>query len=84
MPAMYTALASLHCNERVPQPSEKTLERLAVALLRKGKVGRIGSGGKRAVVLVEDLRPCVNQRCSGPELRDLSAAEAKILRLLFR
>eukprot|EP00965_Chrysotila_dentata_P009196 299556-Pleurochrysis_carterae.AAC.1 len=38
MPAVYMALASLHCNERVPQPSEKTLKRLAVASLRKGKV----------------------------------------------
>eukprot|EP00965_Chrysotila_dentata_P258462 6213224-Pleurochrysis_carterae.AAC.5 len=84
MPAVYTALASLHCNERVPQPTEKTPKRLAVAVLRKGKVGRIGSGGKRAVGLVADFRLCVNQRCSGPELCDLSAAKAKILRLLFR
>eukprot|EP00965_Chrysotila_dentata_P259328 6213525-Pleurochrysis_carterae.AAC.1 len=37
MPAVYTALASLHCNERVPQPSKKTLKRLAVAVLGKGK-----------------------------------------------
>eukprot|EP00965_Chrysotila_dentata_P080572 2658577-Pleurochrysis_carterae.AAC.1 len=29
MPAVCTALAYLHCNERVPQPSEKTLKRLA-------------------------------------------------------
>eukprot|EP00965_Chrysotila_dentata_P021639 717110-Pleurochrysis_carterae.AAC.1 len=83
MPAVYTALASLHCNERVRQPSEQTLKRLAVAALRKGKVGRIGFGGKRAVGLVKDLRLCVNQRCFDPDLRDLSAAEAKI-RLLFR
>eukprot|EP00965_Chrysotila_dentata_P159918 5282031-Pleurochrysis_carterae.AAC.1 len=57
------------------------LKRLAVALLRKGKVGRIGSGGKRARGLVEDAKLCINQRCSDPELRDLSAAEAKARRL---
>eukprot|EP00965_Chrysotila_dentata_P214335 6188135-Pleurochrysis_carterae.AAC.1 len=41
-------------------------------------MGKNGSQGKKAVGLVEDLRLCVSQRRSDPELRDLSAAEAEI------
>eukprot|EP00965_Chrysotila_dentata_P126037 4165978-Pleurochrysis_carterae.AAC.1 len=84
MSAVYIALPSLHYSQRVPHLSDNTLKRLAVALTRKVKVGRIGStGGKRAVGLLEDLRLYVNQRRSYPELKDLSAAEAEH-RLLLR
>eukprot|EP00965_Chrysotila_dentata_P184328 6085315-Pleurochrysis_carterae.AAC.1 len=56
---------------------------MAVAFTRKGKVGRIGFGGKRAVGLIEDLRLCVNQHRSDADLRNLSAADAEN-RLLLR
>eukprot|EP00965_Chrysotila_dentata_P261329 6214218-Pleurochrysis_carterae.AAC.1 len=45
-PVVYIALASLHYNERVPQPSKKTPKRLAVELLRTEKVKGMGSGAK--------------------------------------
>eukprot|EP00965_Chrysotila_dentata_P156274 5162671-Pleurochrysis_carterae.AAC.1 len=83
MPAIYIELASLHHSQRVPHPSDSTLKGLPDALTRKGKVGRMGTGGKRAVGLLEDLRFCFNQRRSDPELKDLSAADAE-LRLLLR
>eukprot|EP00965_Chrysotila_dentata_P151076 4993227-Pleurochrysis_carterae.AAC.1 len=71
MSAVYVALASLHCNKR-----------MAVAVTRKGKVGMIGSGGKRTVGLIENLRPCVNQRRSDADLRNLFAADAENRMLL--
>eukprot|EP00965_Chrysotila_dentata_P074900 2475223-Pleurochrysis_carterae.AAC.1 len=54
VPAVYMALASLHCNVRVlPQPSEKTLKRLTLLhYLRKGRWeglwGQEGGGSCRA------------------------------------
>eukprot|EP00965_Chrysotila_dentata_P115251 3809581-Pleurochrysis_carterae.AAC.1 len=56
---------------------------MAVAFTRKEKVGRIGSGGERAVGLIEDMRLCVNQRRSDANFRSFSAAEAEN-RLLLR
>eukprot|EP00965_Chrysotila_dentata_P010620 345315-Pleurochrysis_carterae.AAC.1 len=56
MSAVYIALASLHYSQRVPQPSQQTLKHLAVAFARKGKVGRMDSGSKRAVGLIENRR----------------------------
>eukprot|EP00965_Chrysotila_dentata_P127419 4213675-Pleurochrysis_carterae.AAC.1 len=76
MPAVYIAFAFLHYSQRVPHRSNNTLKRLAVALTRKGKVGSIGSCGKRAVGLLEDLCLCVNQRWSNLEWKNLSTAEA--------
>eukprot|EP00965_Chrysotila_dentata_P062092 2057073-Pleurochrysis_carterae.AAC.1 len=56
---------------------------MAVAFTRKEKVGRMGSGGKRAVSLIEDMRLSVNQRRSNADLRNFSAAGAEN-RLLLR
>eukprot|EP00965_Chrysotila_dentata_P074640 2465893-Pleurochrysis_carterae.AAC.1 len=60
MPAVHIALASLHYLQRVPHPRDNTHKRLAVALTRKGKVGRMGFSGKKAVSLLENLRLSIN------------------------
>eukprot|EP00965_Chrysotila_dentata_P064430 2135771-Pleurochrysis_carterae.AAC.1 len=77
MPAVYIALASLHYSQRVPHWSDNTLKGLAVALTRKGEVGTMGSGGKRAVCLLEDLRLCVNQRREAHIQPPLAVASAE-------
>eukprot|EP00965_Chrysotila_dentata_P116413 3848274-Pleurochrysis_carterae.AAC.1 len=72
MPAVYIALASsLYYSQRVPQPSQQTLKRLALALTRKGKVRRTDSGSKRA-------------RRFDPELSSPFAAEAEGRLVLIR
>eukprot|EP00965_Chrysotila_dentata_P066488 2201362-Pleurochrysis_carterae.AAC.2 len=45
MPVVYIALASQYISQRVPQPSQQTLKHLAVAVTKKGKVGRMDGGG---------------------------------------
>eukprot|EP00965_Chrysotila_dentata_P167434 5529038-Pleurochrysis_carterae.AAC.1 len=75
-PAVYIARASLYYSQRVPQLSLQTLKRLAVALTRKGKVGRMDGGGKRVKGLIENLRLYLNQRRFDLELISLSTAGA--------